>query len=199
LGEPSGCLRCLAQHLSAALVRVPAAVQPVGCYVASPFAARDCDWLGQTTIALCYGLDIVVAGLARSIAATVEPAAAHARLSFGLPLLFTLERGNLILVCFIFFAIAHAPITRSRMVQALATALTINFKPYLLLRTCAGVRRNGPLELAGLATIAVYLVTLALVGAGSIGELVSNTTNWVTFVGGQVWNEINYSTSYAPF
>jgi hypothetical protein len=57
----------------------------------------------------------------------------------------------------------------------------------------------APLELAGLATIAVYLVTLALVGAGSIGELVSNTTNWVTFVGGQVWNEINYSTSYAPF
>lgn len=171
------------------------------CYVASPFAARDCDWLGQATIALCYGLDILVTGLAfyRNDRATALPRTLA--FSFGLPLLFTLERGNLILVCFIFFAIAHAPITRSRGVQALATALTINFKPYLLLPALAqGVRREWrPLELAGLATIAIYLVTLALVGAGSIGELVSNTTNWVTFVGGQVWNEINYSTSYAPF
>jgi hypothetical protein len=29
--------------------------------------------------------------------------------------------------------------------------------------------------------------------------VVANTANWVTFVAGQVWNEVNYSTSYAPF
>ncbi len=43
-----------------------------------------------------------------------------------------------------------------------------------------------------------YLVTLALIGSGTPGEIAANTANWVTFQGGQVWNEIHYSTSYAP-
>ena len=54
------------------------------------------------------------------------------------------------------------------------------------------------LEIAGIATVLLYLVTLALVGGGTPGEIVSNTANWVIFQSGQVWNEINYSTSYAP-
>lgn len=172
-----------------------------GCYLDSPFHARDCDWLGRATIVASYLVDVLLVAIAfwRSDRRTAVPRAIA--FAIGLPLLFTLERGNLILVCFAFFVVAHGPITRSRAWQAIATAATINFKPYLLVPVAAlAVRREWrPLELAGLATVALYLATLAMVGGGTPGEVVSNTANWVTFVSGQVWNEVNYSTSYAPF
>jgi hypothetical protein len=171
------------------------------CYVGSPFAARDCDSLGRAAIVLCYLADIAVAALAfrRTDPATAIPRTVA--FALGLPLLFTLERGNLILPCFLAFAVAHAPVCRNRAARALAAGLTINFKPYLILPVLARVltREWRALEWAAAATVAIYLVTLALAGGGTIDELVRNTTSWVSFVGGQVWNEVNYSTSYAPF
>lgn len=172
-----------------------------GCYLNSPFHARDCDWLARATILAFYLLDIVLVAAAfrRANPRTAPPRTIA--FAIGLPLLFTLERGNLILVTFAAFALAYGDITRSRAVRALAVATTINFKPYLLLPALAqAVRREWrPLELAGIVTVLLYCATLAWVGAGTPGELVSNTANWVSFVAGQVWNEVNYSTSYAPF
>eukprot|EP01037_Dinobryon_pediforme_P010333 gene10333-10399_t len=171
-----------------------------GCYVGSPFAARDCDWLGQGMIFACYALDVALVAVAlwRSDPRTALPRAVA--FAFGLPLLFTLERGNLILPCLACFVVAHGPVTRSRGWRAVASALTINFKPYLLLPVLAHAWRREwrALELAGLATVALYFATLALVGAGTPGELLGNMAGWISFVGEQVWAEVNYSTSYAP-
>jgi hypothetical protein len=171
-----------------------------GCYLSSPFHARDCDWLGRTTIYACYMLDVALVWLSLR---RIDPRTAPMRtiaLGLGLPLLFTLERGNLILAGFACFILAHGPLLRSPAWRAVASAATINFKPYLLLPVLAhAVKREWrPLELAGIATIALYLVTLAMVGSGTPAEIVSNTANWIVFQGGQVWNEVNYSTSYAP-
>lgn len=172
-----------------------------GCYLSSPFHARDCDWLARATILAFYLVDFVLVSIAfrRADARTALPRTIA--FAIGLPLLFTLERGNLILVAFAAFVLAYGGITRSRAVRALSVAATINFKPYLLLPALAqAVRRDWrPLELAGIATVLLYCATLAWIGAGTPGELVSNTANWVNFVAGQVWNEVNYSTSYAPF
>ena len=172
-----------------------------GCYLNSPFHARDCDWLAHATIAAFYLIDVALVAIAfrRSDPATALPRTIA--FSLGLPLLFTLERGNLIIVTLAAFVVAYGPITRSPAARALAIAATINFKPYLLLPALAHVLRREwrPLELAGIATILLYCATLAWVGAGTPTELAGNTANWVTFVAGQVWNEVNYSTSYAPF
>ena len=171
-----------------------------GCYLSSPFAARDCDWLGQATIMGAYALNILLFWIVfrRNDRASALPRTLA--MALGLPLLFTLERGNLILITMPAFILAHDPLVRSPLVRAIATAATINFKPYLLLPALAQlVRREWrPLEYAGLATIALYLLTLTFVGSGTPGELASNTANWVIFQSGQVWNEVNYSTSYAP-
>ncbi|MBL8652243.1 MAG: hypothetical protein JNL35_17785 [Sphingopyxis sp.] len=171
-----------------------------GCYLQSSFYARDCDWLARSTIYAFYVVDVVLAWLCFR---RLEPRTAPMRtiaIALGLPMLFTLERGNLILVAFAFFMIAHGPVTASRPWRWFAAAVTINFKPYLVLPMFAhAVKRDWrTLEMAGIATIALYLVTLALVGSGTPAELASNTANWVVFQGGQVWNEVNYSTSYAP-
>ena len=171
-----------------------------GCYLSSPFYARDCDWLARAVILGFYLLDIALVWLSFRRA---DPRTAPMRtlaFAFGLPLLFTLERGNLILVAFACFVLAHGPLGIAPRWRALAGAATINFKPYLLLPVLAKALKRDwrGLELAGLATIALYLVTLALVGSGTPGEIAANTANWVVYQGGQVWNEIHYSTSYAP-
>jgi len=171
-----------------------------GCYLQSSFHARDCDWLGRTAILGFYLLDVALVWLSLR---RIDPRTAPMRtvaLGLGLPLLFTLERGNLILVTFACFVFAHGPLLRPGPWRGLAAAATINFKPYLLLPVLAhAVKRQWrPLELAGIATVALYLLTLAWVGSGTPAELASNTANWVVFQSGQVWNEVNYATSYAP-
>src|SRR5690606_3453486 len=93
------------------------------------------------------------------------------------------------------------PLLQSRLWRGFASAATINFKPYLVLPVLAlAIRRDWRmLELAGIATVALYCLSLMLVGSGTPAEIVSNTANWVEFQSGQVWNEVNYSTSFAPF
>lgn len=171
-----------------------------GCYLNSPFYARDCDWLGRSAILAFYLIDV---GLVWLSFRRADPRTAPMRtiaFGLGLPLLFTLERGNLILAAFACFVLAHGPLGISPFWRRAAAAATINFKPYLLLPVLAlAVKREWrALELAGIATILLYLVTLAIVGGGTPGELAANTANWVAFQTGQVWNEVHYSTSYAP-
>src|SRR3546814_17623535 len=112
-------------------------------------------------------------------------------IALGLPMLFTVERGNLILVAFAFFMIAHGPVTSSKPWRWFAAAVTINFKPYLVLPMIAhAVKRDWrPLEVDGITTVALSLVTLELVGAGTPAELAYKPSNRVGFSGGQGWKE----------
>ncbi len=133
------------------------------------------------TILGFYLLDVVLVWLSfRRADPRTAPMRAIA-FGLGLPLLFTLERGNLILVAFACFVVAHGPLVTRGPWRWLASAATINFKPYLLLPVLAhAVKRDWrALELAGIATIVLYLVTLAIVGAGTPVEMVANTANWV--------------------
>ncbi|MDE8652345.1 hypothetical protein [Novosphingobium album (ex Liu et al. 2023)] len=171
-----------------------------GCYLQSPFYARDCDWLARATILGFYLLDVALLWLSFRRA---DPRTAPMRtiaLGLGLPLLFTLERGNLILVGFACFVLAHGPLLRSKAGRALAAAATVNFKPYLVLPVLqlAVRRRWRALELAGIASVALYCATLAWVGSGTPLELADNTAKWIVYQGAQIWNEVNYATSYAP-
>lgn len=171
-----------------------------GCYLQSAFFARDCDWFGRATIVAFYLIDVALVWISFR---RNDPRTAPMRtiaFALGLPLLFTLERGNLILVCFACFVVAHGAIIRSPLWRHVAMAATINFKPYMIVPVAAlAIRREWrALELAGLATVALYLITLAIIGSGTPMELAANTANWVLFQSGQVWNEIHYSTSYAP-
>jgi hypothetical protein len=171
-----------------------------GCYLSSPFYARDCDWLARLVICSFYLVDVALIAVAFWRADKRTAPMRAAALGLGLPLLYTLERGNLIIVAFAFFVIAYGDVTRSKVWRVISVAVTINFKPYLVLPTLAhAIRRDWRmLELVGIASIALYLVTLALVGSGTPMEIVSNTANWVLFQGQQVWSEVNFATSYEP-
>lgn len=171
------------------------------CYVSDAFAARDCDVYGRIAILSCWAIGSAVATYAFWKA---DPRTALFRgvgFTFGLPWLFTLERGNLILVCFIFFAFAFGGIARSNWTRAIASAFLINFKPYLLVPVVATAinRRWRNLELAGFATLGLYLLTVALLGDGTLGQLIAGAAAFIKLTGNQVWESVFYSTSYAPF
>lgn len=172
-----------------------------GCYRNNGVAARDCDYVGIIAIVACYILCTIAAALVFRHRDRFTWPFRSVAFGLGLPLLFTFERGNLILPAFLFFALAHGGMVRSPWTRAVAVGITINFKPYLLLPVLALAWKRDwrELERAGLATVAVYLVSYGIVGSGSLAEMASNTANWVSFTGGLLFEGIYYSTSFTPF
>lgn len=168
------------------------------CYVTSPFAARDCDWLSITAILASYAGAI---GLSYAALRRNDPRTALMRtlaLAFGYRSLYALERGQLLILCYCAMVVAFGFFAASKPVRAIAAGLMINFKPYMLIAAMAWVIRRDwrQLELAAFATVLIYLATWAVVGGGSLIELTDNTLNWITFTGGDVLGEIYYSTSF---
>lgn len=172
-----------------------------GCYAGDPLIARDCDGLGIAAIFACYAVTAALAALAfwRQDCATA-PCRALA-FAFGLPLLFALERGNLILLCLPFFVLAYGGLSRSPVLQAIAAAATVNLKPYLVVPLLAWAlnRRWRMLQLATLAALLIYLVSFALFGSGDPGQIVANTLTFARVGTVLVWEQGLYSTSFAPF
>jgi len=171
------------------------------CYGANGLAARDCDFVGVYAICACFLLCAVASWFAFRRAVPQVALWRWLSFTFGLPLLFTFERGNLILPCFVFFALAYGGIIKNRWLRAAAIAVTINFKPYLLIAAIglAWQRRWRDLELAGLATVGLYLLTYAMFGDGSPMQLAADVAIWVQMTSGQLYEGIYYSTSYTSF
>lgn len=172
-----------------------------GCYVNGPLFARDCDGFGIAAILGFYLLGSVMAWQAFRRQDRATAPMRGLAFALGLPWLFTLERGNLILVCFCFFVLAHGGVARSGWVRALGLAVTINFKPYLVVPAVAWAakRRWRLLELGAIGSVILYCITFALFGSGSPAELWSNTLNFVAGGKALIWEQVYYSTSYAPF
>jgi hypothetical protein len=171
------------------------------CYAAHPYDARDCDVLGIFVILATYVGCVVVTGIAfyrrdRSTALFRTTA-----IALGGPLLFALERGNLIMLAYIAFVILYGGLVKSKKAVAATAAFLINMKVYLLLPVLAyAVKRKWrTLELCGLAALALYLATLIIVNAGTPAELAHNLQVWFNMREGTVWDEVLYSTTYKPY
>jgi hypothetical protein len=187
--------RAVYPPLSFALLRL---VSDPSCYVSSSFAARECDYLGHLAIIAAYLGAIAVSYRALRL---VRPEVAIWRalaLAFGLPGLFVFERGNLLIVCQLCLAVVVVPGFGRTWTKALLAGVMINLKPYLLLPTLSLAIKGDwrQLELAGIASLAIYCASWAIIGAGNPIELLENTRNWVDFTGSDVVFEIYYTTSF---
>ncbi len=170
------------------------------CYASDPFAGRDCDRWGQISLLGFYLLNAVL--LYRHFR-SIDPRTALVRtvaLVIGMPMLFGLERGNLIIPCFTAFILGHSRLLKSARARWLAQAVAINFKPYLVLTLIPFLvrRRWRWFEGAGIATLAVYLLTMALIGGGTPMEIVRHTGELAALQTGSAWSDLYYATSYAP-
>lgn len=168
------------------------------CYVTSSFSGRDCDIFSQIVIILVYLLAMAVSFFALRKAAPRVAIFRILALAFGLPGLYVLERGNLLIICQLCLAAMIIPGAGNRWVKAISAAVMINLKPYLLLvaLSWAVKRQWRVLELAGFATVGLYLLSWALVGSGSPLEIAANSANWVKVTGTDVVGEMFYTTSF---
>lgn len=168
------------------------------CYISSSFVGRDCDGLSQGLILVLYlvGMMLSYRALRQSHRQSALPRTFA--LTFGLPGLYLLERGNLLILCQIALAIIAAPQASRLWVNALCAAVMINLKPYLLLPVLAwGAKRNWrQVELAGFATVGIFCLSWAIVGSGSPLELAANTLNWTQITANDVVGEMYYTTSF---
>ena len=168
------------------------------CYATSPPAAHGCDVYGHASLIGFWLLSGVVTYLALR---RINPSTALLRstaLLLGLPMLFGLERGNLIIPCYVAFVLAHSRILKSARLKWLAHAIMINFKPYLVLTLIPllSQRRWRWFEGAGIATLLLYLITYALQGGGSPLDIIANTRALAELQSGGNWSDIHYATSF---
>ncbi len=163
--------------------------------------SRDCDWYGMLTMHGWYVLNVYLVGktFLKIDRTTALPRAIA--VAAGMPMLDGLERGNLIMPAFTCFLLGYGPLLRSARLRWLMAGLAINFKIYLIGTIFAFPvkRRWRWFEGALLATVAVYLVTWGLLGAGTPVELITNLASWNAQI-----NQLNglldlwYATSFQP-
>lgn len=171
------------------------------CYVSTtPGLARLCDWVGLATLHGFFLLNLFLisksyikldrrTALYRSIAAGA-----------GLPMLYALNRGQLLIICFTFVVLAFGNILKSARLRWLATAIAINFKPYLIPAIFPHLlkRRWSRFEGCALAVALVYGVTWVIVGGGSPLVLVRNIQEFTGFYQAVNVLDLWYSGTYIP-
>ena len=153
---------------------------PASCYVYDKFYARECDWMFPWVMGFFY---ILNAFLAFKCYFKNDRKTAWIRtiaLVLGLPMLFGVERGQLIIPTFTAFILAHGNILRSARWKWLCAAFTINFKLYLILAIIPQFmrRRWAALEAIAISSIAIYILTYGIIGDGTLTQIIRNITKF---------------------
>ena len=170
------------------------------CYDRLAADARNCDVVGIVFILLTYVACVAVTAwvfwrrdrktaIYRSVAVAI-----------GQPLLFALERGQLIMLTYIAFVLLYGGVLNTRWRMVGGAALMANTKVYMLLPLFGlAIKRQWRLfELCLIGFVALYLVTLLIVGEGTPLELATNLQNWFGVRIGGIWDEMLYTTTYKP-
>lgn len=172
---------------------------PAQCYATDPFIGREC--FTQAPLLLLTGLLALAVVVWRASAAQPRPtrAARVVLVTAGLPALFGLERGNLVLwavPALVWALMQHKAGWR----QALALAWAINLKPYLLIVWLPLALTQGLRSVARsvAATTALYAASVVVVGDGLPWHLLANMRSFVGDGAINYWEKIYYSTSLSP-
>ena len=170
------------------------------CYAGDEFAARDCDWLAPAILMGVFLLNgvVVFAAYRRNDPRTAAPRAVAVAL--GLPMLYALERGNLLIPCFTAFALGYADLLRKGWPRWTALAMAFNFKPYLALVALPLAIKRQWAFVAGCAAIGVliYIVTLAVYGSGSPWEIIANDGRYSAAASKGDFADLYFATAYWP-
>lgn len=180
---------------------VTGALGDPSCYANAPYDARNCDVIGIVAILLAYLACVVTSAIAFYRHDRSTALYRWVAIALGGPLLFALERGNLVLFAFPAFILLYGRLLKSDRGIAAATAFLANMKVYLVFPLVAfAIKRQWRLlELCCIASLALYLITLLIVGAGTPLELARNLDVWFNLRAGAIWDEVLYTTTYKPF
>ncbi len=171
------------------------------CYRdASGYGIRECDWVGLVTLHSIFLLNVVLLWL--SFKKQHRPTALWRAiaLGFGLPSLFGLERGNLVVVTFTCIVLGFGPLLKSSRFRWIAAGLAINFKIYIIACLFAQLLRRRWLWFEGglIATIVIYLVTFAAFGEGTPKQLYDNVADVSGLYQAITFLDLWYAATYKP-
>jgi hypothetical protein len=171
------------------------------CYNSHPYDARACDTFGIYVILATYLGCVIVTALAFYRRDRATALFRTVAIAVGGPLLFALERGNLIMMAFMAFVMLFGGLLKSSRGFALAAGLAANLKVYMIFPIAAlAIKREWRLfELCGISALAIYIVTLGIVGAGTPVEFIDNLQNWFSVRLTTIWDELLYTTTYRVF
>ena len=171
------------------------------CYIAStPGLVRLCDWVGLATLHGFFVLNLFLVG--RSYFKLDRQTALWRTIAMGmgLPMLYALNRGQLLIICFTFVVLAFGNILTSARGRWIATAIAMNFKPYLVVAMFPHLlkRRWSRFEGCVIATVAVYGITWLILGDGSPFKLYRNIVDFEGFYQAVNVLDLWYSGTYIP-
>jgi len=177
-----------------------------GCYSAAwPdgwMVARGCDWPLRAMLGVFFLANGPLAWLAFRRARLAGAGPRAVALCLGLPMLYALDRGNLLIPCLTFLMLAEGGFVAWPAARWIAMGLAMNFKPYLLVVAPGRLARGQWAWLAGVgaAGLTIYLVTLALEGDGTPFQLIRNVIGYGhnRAEGPHYWASFYYAASYLP-
>lgn len=167
------------------------------CYAGEPLVARNCDWIGLCSLLGTYVMAVVcVARLYWKVDRTTAPMRTVA-IALGLPLIFALERGNLIIITLVFVLLGFTPLIASARLRWLSAAAAINFKIYLIagLAGFLAKRKWLALETTTIFTAMIYAATWTIFGAGSPAELIADLHAFAEGSLTHTWQDVYYAST----
>ena len=163
---------------------------------------RGCDWLGLAMMGVFFALNIA---LTYATFRKIDPRTALMRtvvVAAGMPMLSALERGNLLLMTYTCVLLGFGPLLASARLRWVFAGLAINFKIYLIGAVAAMLLKRRWLWAEGalIATVVIYLVTLALFGDGTPQQIIANIVSFSQNRAAQLldgWSAFTYIPLYS--
>lgn len=170
------------------------------CYFADEATGRRCDPIASIFLYGMFLLNLVLVWLTYRRVDRLTAIPRTIAVAAGLPMLYALERGNLLIPCFTAFVLGAGTLVSSPVWRKVALAVSVNFKPYLLVVILPAVARRDWRWLLGFGVIGllIYGVTFLLQGDGTPAQLL---TGMGAYAGGKqdaLWANLYFSTSYWP-
>jgi hypothetical protein len=172
-----------------------------GCYAPDmPADARGCDGLGFAALILMWAIGGALTWLTfRKIdRSTAAPRAVA--MTFGLPMLYALERGNVVVFAYACMLLGFGPLLRRAWLRWVFAGLAVNFKVYLIGAIFAPLLKRRWRAVAGMSAAAglIYLATWAMLGDGSPVQIVRNVLHFSGASGAAAARNLWYPATYLP-
>lgn len=151
------------------------------CYVGAEGGwSRDCDIYGIVWLHLIYLIDVILTFKALHKIDRRTALSRTIAIALGLPMLWGLDRGNLVLIAYMFVLLAYGPLVRSARLRWVFAGMAVNMKVYLIGTVFAQLihHRWRWFEGAALATVGVYLVSYLIFGQGGLIVIYENIVNY---------------------
>lgn len=142
--------------------------------------ARSCDWIG---IGAIHAIFVINAILIAMTFMKIDRKTALQRsfvLAAGMPMLFGLERGNLVLLCFTFVLLGFGPLLKSTRWKWFFAGLAVNLKVYIIAGVLSHLLKRRWLWVEGvfISIAGIWAASFAIYGSGTPIEIYHNIINF---------------------